>query len=62
MLQLAGLLAAVLFRVLVWQYAVWVRVRVVHLLVLLAVEGPSLLYAPLLLVTCSVHNSTALCA
>jgi hypothetical protein len=33
----------VLFRDLLWQYAVWVRVREVHLLVLLVVEGASLL-------------------
>jgi len=40
-LQLAGLLAAALFRVLWWQCVVCVRGGVVHLLVLLVVEGPT---------------------
>lgn len=53
LLRLAGQLAAVLFRVLLWHCAVWVRGGVVHLLVQLVVEGPALLCAALLALLCT---------
>jgi hypothetical protein len=53
-LQLSGLLAAALFRVLWWQCVVCVRGGVVHLLVLLVVEGPTQLYAAGRVTSCLV--------